>query len=500
MASLIRDASDVEDIDQEKAPPANNYEAFRAETARVRQSARIELNNLLAGRKYIRMPEVPSHPKGLRFPRGVPLHFLMELAAGYALFNFRYLNEIEDNYESVDKYINYPPDQVFELEAFHQFPSDAHALSEMNAIADCNVSEELKSFLQFYLPKQNGVTSYYVVAATGMLGENITVICRMASKCSRVCENIMRVLRMSLPKLIPDIKPGDLENAQYNLARLYNKRALLCSSSSKQRCESCDSKVVSSFHGSSSQTTTVVAPHTRFEGVFTFVGNDDRNFICTKTLVPSEAFCGDELISLQGEDGSEAEYRVWDPLRSKLAAAIMCGANRIWVKPGSRILCVGGDICGSTLRHLSDIVGHSGVVYAVGNVVGKLECVLNMTKKRSNVIPIFENYGLNWKYRMLVGMVDIIYATSLGDLHKVPHRSFLGGKLNTVCQIARRYLKADGKFMISIPESLVKPSNPGIELFNCLHREFKINEVVKMEPFQEDVIVGGVFRSTERLA
>ncbi|KAL8144065.1 hypothetical protein V2J09_017097 [Rumex salicifolius] len=419
MASLIRDASDVEDIDQEKAPPANNYEAFRAETAR----------------------------------RGVPLHFLMELAAGYTLFNFRYLNEIEDNYESVDKYINYPPDQVFELEAFHQFPSKAHALSEMNAIADCNVSEELKSFLQFYLLKQNGVTSYYVVAATGTLGENITVICRMAFKCSRVCENIMRVLRMSLPKLIPDIKPGDLENAQYNLARLYNKRALLCSSSSKQRCESCDSKVVSSFHGSSSQTTTVVAPHTRFEGVFTFVGKDDQNFICTNNI---------------GEDGSEAEYRVWDPLRSKLAAAIMCGANRIWVKPGSRILCVGGDICGSTLRHLSDIVGHSGVVYAVGNVVGKLECVLNMTEKRSNVIPIFENYGLNWKYRMLVGMVDIIYATGLGDLHKVPHRSFLGGKLNTVCQIARR--------------------------------EFKINEVVKMEPFQEDVIVGGVFRSTERLA
>ncbi|CAN1255940.1 rRNA 2'-O-methyltransferase fibrillarin 2, partial [Linum perenne] len=98
----------------------------------------------------------------------------------------------------------------------------------------------------------------------------------------------------------------------------------------------------------------VVVPH-KFEGVFIAKGKNN-DAICTKNLVPGEAINGEELISVKNKDGIETEYRIWNPSRSKLAAAIQCGVENIWVKPGSRVLYM-GDICGTTVSHLSDLVG-----------------------------------------------------------------------------------------------------------------------------------------------
>lgn len=33
----------------------------------------------------------------------------------------------------------------------------------------------------------------------------------------------------------------------------------------------------------------------------------------------------------QNEDGTKVEYRVWNPFRSKLAAAILGGVDNIWI-------------------------------------------------------------------------------------------------------------------------------------------------------------------------
>ena len=34
------------------------------------------------------------------------------------------------------------------------------------------------------------------------------------------------------------------------------------------------------------------------------------------------------------------EYRVWNPFRSKLAAAILGGVDHIWMQPGSKVISV----------------------------------------------------------------------------------------------------------------------------------------------------------------
>jgi fibrillarin-like rRNA methylase len=53
---------------------------------------------------------------------------------------------------------------------------------------------------------------------------------------------------------------------------------------------------------------------------------------------------------------AKIEYRVWNPFRSKLAAAILGGVEKIHIQPGSKVLYLGA-ASGTTVSHVADIVG-----------------------------------------------------------------------------------------------------------------------------------------------
>lgn len=66
---------------------------------------------------------------------------------------------------------------------------------------------------------------------------------------------------------------------------------------------------------------------------------------------------GEKRISVPGEQSDPSiEYRVWNPFRSKLAAAVMAGIGEIHIKPGTKVLYLGA-ASGTTVSHVSDIVG-----------------------------------------------------------------------------------------------------------------------------------------------
>lgn len=104
----------------------------------------------------------------------------------------------------------------------------------------------------------------------------------------------------------------------------------------------------------------VVIEKHRHEGVFVAKGKEDA--LVTRNLVPGESVYGEKRISVEQvhifavsyrqrlirfasltsfiraqEDGTKVEYRVWNPFRSKLAAAIMGGVENIWIKPGAKV-------------------------------------------------------------------------------------------------------------------------------------------------------------------
>ncbi|CAH8391776.1 unnamed protein product [Eruca vesicaria subsp. sativa] len=102
----------------------------------------------------------------------------------------------------------------------------------------------------------------------------------------------------------------------------------------------------------------IVEPH-RHAGVFIAKGKEEA--LVTKNLVPGEAVYNEKRISVQNEDGTKTEYRVWNPFRSKLAAAILGGVDNIYIKPGAKVLYLGA-ASGTTVSHVSDLVGPARIV------------------------------------------------------------------------------------------------------------------------------------------
>lgn len=100
---------------------------------------------------------------------------------------------------------------------------------------------------------------------------------------------------------------------------------------------------------------------------------------------------------------------MWNPYRSKLGAAVVGGVDDIYIRPGSRVLYLGG-ASGTTVSHVSDIVGPTGIVYAVEFSPRSGRDLVNMAKKRTNVIPIIGDARKPLEYRVLVGMVDCVFA------------------------------------------------------------------------------------------
>ncbi|KAK1399514.1 mediator of RNA polymerase II transcription subunit 36a-like [Heracleum sosnowskyi] len=233
----------------------------------------------------------------------------------------------------------------------------------------------------------------------------------------------------------------------------------------------------------------VVEPH-RHEGVFIAKGKEDA--LCTKNMVPGEAVYNEKRVSVQNEDGTKVEYRVWNPFRSKLAAAILGGVDNIWIKPGAKVLYLGA-ASGTTVSHVSDLVGPSGVVYAVEFSHRSGRDLVNMAKKRTNVIPIIEDARHPAKYRMLVGMVDVIFS----DVAQPDQARILA--LN-----ASYFLKAGGHFVISIKANCIDSTVPAEAVFaqevkKLQADQFKPSEQVTLEPFERDhACVVGAYRAPKK--
>lgn len=92
-----------------------------------------------------------------------------------------------------------------------------------------------------------------------------------------------------------------------------------------------------------------------------------------------------------------------------MAAGILGGVDAIHIAPGKKVLYLGA-ASGTTVSHVADIVGPEGLVYAVEFSHRSGRDLINMAKKRTNVIPIIEDARHPQKYRMLVGMVDVVFA------------------------------------------------------------------------------------------
>lgn len=225
----------------------------------------------------------------------------------------------------------------------------------------------------------------------------------------------------------------------------------------------------------------LIEPH-RHEGIFIARGKEDA--LVTLNISPGISVYGEKRINIDtsldaNSNVSKLEYRVWNPFRSKLAAAVLGGVDNIWIEPTSKVLYLGA-AAGTSVSHVSDIVGPNGLVYAVEFSHRPGRDLLCVAKGRTNIVPIIEDARHPLKYRMMVGMVDVIFA----DVAQPDQARIMA--LN-----AHHFLKNGGHAVMAIKASCIDSTAAPEAVFRReitkLHEDnFRPLEQITLEPYERD--------------
>ena len=210
---------------------------------------------------------------------------------------------------------------------------------------------------------------------------------------------------------------------------------------------------------------------TIMRALFPGIWKKDKHFL-TKNLVPGFRSYTEQLVKIKGK-----EYRVWDPHRSKAAAAIMKGLKNFPLKPGQKVLYLGA-AQGYTPSFFSDIVGKEGAIYAVEVSERAIRDLNPVAEKRGNIVPILASARSPDEYSW-IEPVDIVYQDVA-----VPDQSEM------IIRNCQRFLKKKGFAMIAIKSRSIDVTVTPFEVYRReirkLGKHFKMIETVQLDPFEKD--------------
>ena len=130
-----------------------------------------------------------------------------------------------------------------------------------------------------------------------------------------------------------------------------------------------------------------------------------------------------------------------------------------------------GAASGTSVSHVADIVGPTGTVFAVEFSHRSGRDLINMATHRTNVIPIIEDARHPLRYRMLVSMVDVIFA----DVAQPDQARIVG--LN-----AHLYLKVGGGVVVSVKANCIDSTAAPEAVFA---REVQKMKEERIKPFEQ---------------
>jgi len=147
---------------------------------------------------------------------------------------------------------------------------------------------------------------------------------------------------------------------------------------------------------------------------------------------------------------------------------------------GTKLLYLGAST-GTTVSHVSDIIGVTGLIFAVESAARVArELIENVASKRSNVLPILEDARKPRSYFSIFGQVDVIYC----DIAQ-PDQTAIAIENCIV------YLKPKGRLLITIKaRSIDVVEDPKVVIAKEMKRleinGFEINQTINLEPFDKD--------------
>ncbi len=190
----------------------------------------------------------------------------------------------------------------------------------------------------------------------------------------------------------------------------------------------------------------------------------------TKNLLPGESVYDEKLIM-------DGKYRQWSMQKSKLGAALAKGLNILPVKRGDIVLYLGAST-GTTVSHISDIVGYEGMIFAVELSFFMLRRLVFLAEKRKNIAPILADANHPETYMPLVCEADFVFQ-DISQKNQVP--IFLKNLI---------FLKKGKKAILSVKaKSIDVCADPRIvyeKVKRQLEKEVKVIWHVRLDPFEKD--------------
>jgi len=211
-----------------------------------------------------------------------------------------------------------------------------------------------------------------------------------------------------------------------------------------------------------------------FEEIYNVFYRDGSRRLATKNLTPGLQVYGEELVP-EGKD----EYRLWDPTRSKLAAALVKGLKKCPIVPGAKVLYLGA-ASGTTPSHVSDILGKQGFEFCVEFSPRSIRDLVFLCEKRENMLPILDDARIPRNYANIVDQVDVVYC----DVAQPDQ-----GKIIT--ENAKMFLKKGGYLMLAVKSrSISATKNPSVvykQQMNIIEAEgFENIEAIDLHPLEKD--------------
>jgi len=217
-----------------------------------------------------------------------------------------------------------------------------------------------------------------------------------------------------------------------------------------------------------------VKVHPHFPEVYWATPEDGTRRLATKNFASGTNVYGEQLVRFKN-----IEYRLWDPFRSKLAAAILKGLETVPIQPAHKVLYLGA-ASGTTVSHVSDIVGEKGHVYCIEFAPRAIrELVNNVCVFRPNMSPILADARVPERYSMLVEKVDDVYC----DIAQPEQARVLADN-------ADLFLVDGGWIMLAIKAQSIDVTKEPSEVYRreietLETRSFRVEEVVHLEPYDK---------------
>lgn len=220
-----------------------------------------------------------------------------------------------------------------------------------------------------------------------------------------------------------------------------------------------------------------VYEHSTYKDVYVVELEDGSTRLATKNLVPGRRVYDEWLFKL-----GDVEYREWNAYRSKLAAALLKGIRELSIAHGSKILYLGAG-SGTTVSHISDIVGLRGRIYAVEFAPRVMRELITVAESRRNIVPILADARFPQRYKHVAEPVEIIYA----DVAQPDQASLV--LLNS-----KLFLKGGGYLYLAIKARSIDVTKEPDEIYrreiDTLRRGgFEIVDVVHLDPFDKDHVM-----------